>query len=325
VPKRILIAGGAGFLGSHLCRSYLDKGDDVVCVDNMVTGRRQNVVALESSPQFALVQADITQPLPREVMDKKYDIVASMASPASIPKYEKYAVETLMVGSVGVKQLLDLAERDTARFFHTSTSEVYGEPAFSPQPETYWGNVNSYGARSMYDESKRFAEALIWVYRHQRHVDTSLVRIFNTYGPHMDPEDGRVVSNFIMQALQDVPITVYGDGKQTRSFCYVSDQIDGLVKLIESGQEGPINIGNPGEFTLLELAEKIIIRTGSSSKIVHEAERPDDPTQRKPDITKAKQLLGWEPKVSLDEGLQKTIAYFQAQLQQRGSEARVAS
>jgi nucleoside-diphosphate-sugar epimerase len=308
--RNVLIAGGAGFLGSHLCKHFLDAGDTVVCVDNLITGRRKNIAGLEQNSNFTYVECDITQPLPEEVTGKKYDAIINMASPASIPKYEQYAVETLMVGSVGVKQLLELAKRDKARFLQSSTSEVYGEPTVSPQPETYLGNVNSYGARSMYDESKRFAEALIWVYHNQRGVNTTVARIFNTYGPNMDPEDGRVVSNFIMQALQNQPITMYGEGSKTRSFCFVSDQIAGLVKLLESGEEGPINIGNPGEFTLLELAQKVIEQTGSKSEIIYLEARPDDPTQRKPDIARAKELLGWEPKVALDEGLKPTIEYY---------------
>ncbi len=310
MSHRALVAGGAGFLGSHLCAALLARGTTVVCVDNLLTGRKVNIAQLELNPAFSFVKHDITRPLPTKVASQKYDLVVSMASPASIPKYEQYAVETLMVGSLGVKHLLDLAQRDNARFLHTSTSEVYGEPQVSPQPESYWGNVNSYGPRAMYDEAKRFAEALIWVYKHQYGVDTALVRIFNTYGPHMDPADGRVVSNFIVQALAGVPITVYGDGKQTRSFCYVSDQIAGLLQLIDSGQEGPINIGNPGEFTLLELAQKVIAQTDSASQLVFQSARPDDPTQRKPDIAKAQKLLGWKPVVALDEGLAKTIEYF---------------
>jgi dTDP-glucose 4,6-dehydratase len=308
---RVLIAGGAGFLGSHLGKALLDKNYEVVVADNLITGRRINLIDLEQYPGFVFVDCDITQVLPAEITDRHYDIIFSLASPASIPKYEKYATETLMAGSVGVKQLLDLALRDNARFLHTSTSEVYGEPLQHPQRETYWGNVNSYGPRAMYDEAKRFAEALIWVYHHQKGVNTAIVRIFNTYGPHMDPEDGRVVSNFIMQALNDQPITMYGDGMQTRSFCYVSDQIDGLIKLLDSGQEGPINIGNPDEFTLLDLAEKIIRLTGSKSQIVYQEARPDDPTQRKPDISKARDILGWQPKISLEEGLKPTIRYYE--------------
>jgi len=312
--RKVLIAGGAGFLGSHLCKAFLDKKDEVVCVDNLRTGRRKNIADLEGREEFTFVECDITEPLPESVTAAKYDLIVNMASPASIPKYEQFAVETLMAGSVGVKQLLDLAERDGARFLHSSTSEVYGEPQVSPQPETYWGNVNSYGARSMYDEAKRFAEALIWVYRHQRDVNTAVVRIFNTYGPAMDPDDGRVVSNFIVQALKGEPLTMYGEGSKTRSFCYVSDQIDGLVALIESGEEGPINIGNPDEFTLQELAEQVIAKTGSASKIIYLDSRPDDPTQRRPDITLAAQKLGWQPKVKLAAGLEPTIAYFREEL-----------
>lgn len=312
--RRVLVAGGAGFLGSWLCRAFLDKGDRVVCVDNLCTGRRQNIAELEGDAQFRFIRHDITRPLPSGITALTYDIIVNMASPASIPQYERLAIETLLVGSVGVKHLLDIAKRDSARFMQSSTSEVYGEPEVSPQPETYLGNVNSYGARSMYDESKRFAEALIWVYRHQHGVNTAVARIFNTYGPHMDPDDGRVVSNFIVQAIQGKPLTMYGSGDKTRSFCYVSDQIKGLIKLAESNEEGPINIGNPGEFTLLELAQKVIAQTGSTSKIIYQPARPDDPTQRKPDITKAKKLLHWQPVVSLDEGLRPTIAYYRKEL-----------
>lgn len=312
--RKVLIAGGAGFLGSHLCRAFVEKGDRVVCMDNLCTGRRQNIAELEEAHHFAFVQCDITAPLPAEVTGSTYNLIINMASPASIPQYERLAVETLLAGSVGVQQLLDLAARDKARFLQSSTSEVYGEPTLSPQPETYLGNVNAYGARSMYDESKRFAEALIWVYRHQRGVNTAIARIFNTYGPHMDPNDGRVVSNFIVQALQNKPLTMYGNGGKTRSFCYVSDQIDGLIRLAESDEEGPINIGNPGEFTLLELAQKVIAQTGSTSTIVYKPARPEDPTQRKPDITRARQRLQWRPTVSLDEGLAPTIAYYRREL-----------
>ncbi len=311
---KVLLSGGAGFLGSHLAKALLDRGDSVVAVDNLSTGRRENIAELEKHPQFTYVEADITKPLPGEITAKKYDIVANLASPASPPKYLKLSVETLMVGALGTKNMLDIALRDNARFMQASTSEVYGDPTVHPQPEHYLGNVNSYGARAMYDESKRFAEALIWVYQNQKNANTCMVRIFNTYGPHMDPADGRVVSNFIMQALKNEPITMYGDGAQTRSFCYVSDQVAGMLKLVDSNEHGPINIGNPGEFTMLELAQKVVAKTGSSSKIVHEQLPPDDPTQRRPDITKAKKALGWEPKVSLDEGLEPTIAYFRTQL-----------
>jgi len=310
----VLIAGGAGFVGSHLAKAFLDKGDAVVSVDNLSTGRLENIAHLQDNSNFTHINADITEDLPASITDQKYDIIANLASPASPPKYLRLSVETLMVGALGTKNLLDLAVRDDARFMQASTSEVYGDPQVHPQPESYWGNVNSYGARAMYDESKRFAEALIWVYRNQKDANTCLVRIFNTYGPHMDPEDGRVVSNFVIQALKNEPITIYGEGHQTRSFCYVSDQVEGMLKLIESDEHDPINIGNPGEFTMIELAEKVIAATGSSSEIVHKPLPPDDPTQRRPEITLAKEKLGWEPKVSLDDGLQPTIEYFRAQL-----------
>lgn len=312
--RNILIAGGGGFVGSHLAKAFLDKGDAVVSVDNFCTGRPENIAALVDHPNFTSIEADITQPLPQSVTNKKYDVVANLASPASPPKYLKLSVETLMVGALGTQHLLDLALRDNARFMQASTSEVYGDPTVHPQPESYWGNVNSYGARAMYDEAKRFGEALIWVYRNQKNANTCLVRIFNTYGPHMDPQDGRVVSNFIIQALKNEPITMYGDGTQTRSFCYVSDQVEGMMELIESNEHDPINIGNPGEFTMIELAKKVITMTGSASKIVHMPLPPDDPTQRRPDITKAKELLDWEPKVALDAGLEPTISYFRTQL-----------
>jgi len=312
--RNVLIAGGAGFVGSHLAKAFLDKGDSVVSVDNLSTGRLENIVHLQKHQNFTHINADITEPLPASITNQTYDIIANLASPASPPKYLHLSVETLMVGALGTKNLLDLAVRDSARFMQASTSEVYGDPQIHPQPESYWGNVNSYGARAMYDEAKRFAEALIWVYRNQKNTNTCLVRIFNTYGPHMDPEDGRVVSNFVIQALKNEPITIYGEGKQTRSFCYVSDQIDGMIKLIESDEHDPINVGNPGEFTMIELAEKVIAATGSSSQIVHESLPPDDPTQRKPDITVARKKLGWEPKISLDEGLKPTIEYFRSQL-----------
>lgn len=311
--SRVLVAGGSGFLGSHLCAALLARGDEVVCIDNLCTGRRQNIANLEKDAKFTFVEHDITKDLPTAVTDKSYDIIANLASPASPPRYTELAIETLLVGALGTKNLLDLAKRDNARFMQASTSEVYGDPVVHPQPETYWGNVNSYGARSMYDESKRFGEALIWVYRNQHNVNTALLRIFNTYGPHMDPKDGRVVSNFIMQALKGEPITIYGNGEQTRSFCYVSDQIAGMLALIDSDEEGPINVGNPHEFTMAELAEKVLKLTGSKSELVHKPLPPDDPTQRKPDIAKAKERLQWEPKVELEEGLEKTIEYFKTQ------------
>jgi nucleoside-diphosphate-sugar epimerase len=312
--RSVLVAGGAGFLGSHLCEALLNAGDHVVCLDNLCTGRRKNITALESNPNFTFIEHDIITGLPAAITDKKFNVVANLASPASPPRYVELAVETLLVGALGTKNLLDLAVRDNARFVDTSTSEVYGDPEIHPQPETYWGHVNSYGARSMYDESKRFSEALIWVYRNQKHANTGIARIFNTYGPHMDPDDGRVVSNFIIQALKGEPITMYGKGTQTRSFCYVSDQIAGLLALINGDVEGPVNIGNPDEFTMHELADKVLRLTGSKSKIEYKPLPPDDPTQRKPDITRAKDLLGWTPNVPLDEGLKPTIDYYRQEL-----------
>jgi dTDP-glucose 4,6-dehydratase len=312
--RNILVAGGAGFLGSNLCKVLLDRGDRVVCIDNLCTGREKNIAGLRENPSFSFVKCDITSPLPDELASQKYDVIANLASPASPPKYVELAVETLLVGSAGTKNLLDLALASKARYVHTSTSEVYGDPVVHPQPESYWGNVNPYGDRSMYDESKRFSEALIRVYRYQKKLDTGVIRIFNTYGPNMDPEDGRVVSNFIIQALKAEPITMYGEGTQTRSFCYVDDQVNGIVKMIDGDLEGPVNIGNPDEFTMKELADKVLAQTGSASALTHRPLPPDDPGRRKPDITLAKEQLGWEPRVSLDEGLVPTIAYFKAEL-----------
>ena len=313
--SNVLVAGGAGFLGSNLCAALLERGDNVVCVDNLSTGRRENIAVLEGKEDFIFIDADITKPIPKELHEHHYDAVVNMASPASPPRYVELALETLQVGSLGTQSLLDIAERDAARFVQASTSEVYGDPDIHPQPESYWGNVNSYGARAMYDESKRYAEALIWVYHYQRKVNTGIIRIFNTYGPNMDPEDGRVVSNFIVQALSNKPITLYGEGKQTRSFCYVSDQVAAFLKMIDGDLEGPVNVGNPDEFTMVELAEKVIRLTGSSSKMVHQPLPPDDPKQRRPDIAKAKAALNWAPKISLEDGLPHTIAYFRCQLQ----------
>lgn len=310
MSKTILIAGGAGFLGSHLCDAYLEKGYRVVAIDNLSTGSKRNIAHLVNAKNFTFVKHDVCRNLPSKVTSLDIDIIANLASPASPPHYQRLAIETLRVGSQGTENLLELAKLKKARFFQASTSEVYGDPEVHPQTESYKGSVNSYGPRSMYDEAKRYAEALIWVYKHQHSVDTSIVRIFNTYGPRMDPQDGRVVSNLIVQALAGKPLTIYGDGKQTRSFCYVSDLIAGFISLIESGEEGPINIGNPGEFTILELAQKVIGLTGSSSTLTHKPLPGDDPLQRKPDITKAKKLLHWQPTVSLDDGLRLTIPYF---------------
>lgn len=309
----ILISGGAGFLGSHLCDRYI-LTHRVICVDNLSTGRKQNIEHLLDNPDFVFIEADIVEKLPDDVTREKYDIVANLASPASPPGYQKLSLETLAVGSEGTWHMLQLANRDGAKFFHTSTSEVYGDPNVHPQPESYWGNVNCYGPRSMYDEAKRYAEALIYAYRERHGLSTRIVRIFNTYGPRMDPADGRVVSNFIVQALKNEPLTVYGEGQQTRSFCYVDDLIDGFIKLIDSDIEEPTNIGNPGEFTVAELAGKVIKLTNSSSTIKHLPMPGDDPKQRRPDISRAKEKLDWEPKIDLEAGLNKTIEYFKTEI-----------
>jgi nucleoside-diphosphate-sugar epimerase len=305
--SRILVAGGAGFLGSHLVDALLKKGEEVICLDNLITGFEKNIESFKNNSNFSFLNYDINKPLE---IEGELDIIANLACPASPVDYREHPVETLEVCSTGVKNLLDLALKNKARFFHTSTSEVYGDPAIHPQPESYFGNVNSYGERSCYDEGKRYAEALIYIYHHDFGVDTGIIRIFNTYGPRMQPCDGRVVSNFIRQALSGEDITIYGDGKQTRSFCYVSDQIAGQMKMIYSNEEGPINIGNPGEFTMIELANKVIELTKSKSKIVFKPLPSDDPKQRRPEIGLAKSKLGWEPKISLEEGLKKTISWF---------------
>jgi nucleoside-diphosphate-sugar epimerase len=312
MPKTILIAGGAGFLGSHLSDAYLAKGYKVIAVDNLSTGAIKNIEHLKSNPDFLFVEHDICAPLPSVIMDHELEIIANLASPASPPHYQRLALETLNVGSIGVQNLLELAKTKKARFFQASTSEVYGDPEIHPQPETYKGCVNSYGPRSMYDEAKRFAEAMIYVYHNKFKVDTAIVRIFNTYGPRMDRDDGRVVSNLIVQALAGQPLTIYGDGTQTRSFCYVSDLIRGFIALIESGEEGPINIGNDGEFTILELAEIVKELTKSKSEIIFKPLPGDDPLQRKPDITLAEKKLKWSPTVQLREGLLSTIEYFKS-------------
>ena len=305
--KRILVTGGAGFLGSHLCEALLKQGHEVICVDNFFTGRRGNIAHLFSSPNFELLRHDITFPLFVEV-----DEIYNLACPASPPHYQHDPVQTTKTSVIGAINMLGLAKRTGAKIFQASTSEVYGDPDIHPQPESYWGRVNPIGPRSCYDEGKRCAETLFFDYYRQNNVRIKVVRIFNTYGPHMHPNDGRVVSNFIMQALRNDPITIYGTGEQTRSFCYVSDLINGFLKLMDSSDEitGPINIGNPGEFTMLELAETIIKLTGSKSELVFKPLPSDDPKQRQPNITKAKEKLGWEPTISLFEGLKPTIKYF---------------
>lgn len=312
MSKRVLISGGAGFLGSHLADYYLAKGYKVVAIDNLSTGSENNLAHLKNNSNFSIITADIVEELPQSVTQKSYDIILNMASPASPPHYQRLSIETLRVGSEGTLRLLELARDKQARFFQASTSEVYGDPLVHPQPESYRGSVNCYGPRAMYDEAKRYAEALIYSYR-QRYPETStcIARFFNTYGPRMDADDGRVVSNLIVQALAGKDLTIYGEGTQTRSFCYVSDLVEGIARLIDSEESDPINLGNPGEFTIKQLAEVVIELTGSQSRIKHAPLPADDPLQRKPDITRAREVLNWEPAVALKEGLIETIEYFQ--------------
>jgi dTDP-glucose 4,6-dehydratase len=307
---RIVITGGAGFLGSHLSDICLSKGHEVVAVDNFITGSRDNVAHI-SSPNFTLLEQDISDGIS---VDGAVDFIFQMASPASPIDYAQLPIETLRVGAHGTHNCLELAREKGAGLLMASTSEVYGDPVVHPQTEDYWGNVNSIGPRSCYDEAKRFSEASVMAYHHQYGLDTKIVRIFNTYGPRMRLNDGRVVPNFIKQALTGEPITIYGDGSQTRSFCYCSDLLDGIYKLAMSDEHLPVNIGNPGEFTMLEFAEVVIEMTGTNSEIVYEPLPKDDPKQRKPDISKAKRVLGWEPKIALREGLRPTLEYFQSKI-----------
>ena len=303
---RILITGGAGFLGSHLSKRLLKEGHEVICMDNFFTGRKRNILDLVENSNFEMMRHDVTDPFKVEC-----DQIYNLACPASPVHYQYNAIKTIKTSVMGAINCLGLAKRVNARVFQASTSEVYGDPSVHPQPEAYWGNVNPIGIRSCYDEGKRCAETLFMDYRRQNGVDVRIARIFNTYGPNMCPDDGRVVSNFIVQALQGHDITVYGEGEQTRSFCYCDDLIEGFIRMMNQDETtGPMNIGNPREFTILELAEKVINLTGSQSKIIHEALPSDDPKQRQPDITQARQVLDWEPKYSLDEGLKPTIAYF---------------
>jgi UDP-glucuronate decarboxylase len=303
---RILITGGAGFLGSHLTKRLLEEGHEVICMDNFFTGLKRNIQALLENPNFEMMRHDVTDPFKLEC-----DQIYNLACPASPVHYQYNAIKTIKTSVMGAINCLGLAKRVNARIFQASTSEVYGDPSVHPQPEAYWGNVNPVGIRSCYDEGKRCAETLFMDYHRQNGVDVRIARIFNTYGPNMCPGDGRVVNNFIVQALQGQNITVYGEGQQTRSFCYCDDLIEGFIRFMNQDETiGPINIGNPSEFTILELAEKVIKMTGSQSKIIHEVLPSDDPKQRKPDITQARKVLGWEPKYSLDEGLKPTIAYF---------------
>jgi dTDP-glucose 4,6-dehydratase len=309
-----VITGGAGFLGSHLCEELLRRGHRVICVDNFETGSLANIEHIRDEA-FVHKNVDIIEPY---FIDEPIDFVYHLASPASPIDYLRLPLATLKVGSYGTHHTLGLAKIHRARFLIASTSEVYGDPQVHPQPESYWGHVNPIGPRGVYDEAKRYAEALTMAYHRQQGVDTAIVRIFNTYGPRMRPYDGRAIPTFLRQALQDRPITVFGDGSQTRSFCYVEDEIRGLIALAESGYHNPVNIGNPNEFTLLELAKTVIEVTGSKSEIVYEALPTDDPQVRQPDITLARQILGWEPKVNLREGLERTI-------EKAGKEALVGS
>jgi dTDP-glucose 4,6-dehydratase len=311
-----LVAGGSGFLGSHLCRNLHQRGDVVICVDNMSTGNPVKVADLAAEDNFYLVRHDITVPFSENgllvelLQSHRPTRILNMACPASPPAYQRLAVETLMAGSVGMQQLLDLAVDTGARLLQASTSEVYGDPVVHPQPESYWGHVNPIGPRSMYDESKRFAEALCAAYERDRGVDLRTVRIFNTYGPSMSPGDGRVVTNFVGQALRGEPLTLFGDGTQTRSFCYVDDEVRGILALLDSDVRGPVNIGNPHEFTMLGLAQVVLEVTGSSSPLEFHPLPGDDPTQRRPDIGRAMTELGWQPTVGLTEGIERLVAWF---------------
>lgn len=315
--KRILVTGGAGFLGSHLCKRLLAEGNEVICLDNYFTGSKRNILPLMDEPYFEPVRADVCTPYFAEV-----DEIYNLACPASPVHYQYNAIKTVKTSVMGALNMLGLAKRLNVKILQASTSEVYGDPVVHPQPESYWGNVNCIGERSCYDEGKRCAETLFVSYHKQNGVKTKIARIFNTYGPNMHPCDGRVVSNFIVQALRNKDITVAGDGSQTRSFQYVDDLIEGFLRLMATEDEfiGPVNIGNPGEFTILQLAEKIIELTGSRSKIVYIPLPSDDPMQRKPDISLAQEKLGWQPKIGLDEGLRKTIAYFDDLLSSGDSE-----
>jgi len=307
---RILVTGGAGFLGSNLCERLLNDGHEVICIDNFFTGRKTNIAHLLPNPNFELVRHDVIDPFKYEV-----DQIYNLACPASPPHYQYNPIKTTKTSVMGAINCLGLAKRVKARVFQASTSEVYGDPAVHPQPESYWGNVNPVGRRSCYDEGKRCAETLFFDYYRENKVDIRVVRIFNTYGPRMHPNDGRVVSNFIVQALKGQDITIYGDGSQTRSFCYVDDLIEGFVRFMNQKETvGPLNLGNPGEFTMLQLAELTLKLVGGKSKIVYQALPSDDPKQRRPDITLARSVLKWEPSVPLEEGLKRTIAYFKTQI-----------
>jgi UDP-glucuronate decarboxylase len=319
MPIRNLVTGGAGFIGSHLCERLLERGEEVLCLDNFFTGRKENIQHLLGHPRFELLRHDIVLPLVVEV-----DRIYNLACPASPVHYQHNPVKTVKTNVMGTLNMLGLAKRVRARFLQASTSEVYGDPQVHPQPESYWGNVNPIGPRSCYDEGKRVAETLCFDYHHQNKVDIRVIRIFNTYGPRMLPNDGRVVSNFIVQALLNRPITLYGDGSQTRSFCYVDDLVEGMLRMMDQDDFiGPVNLGNPGEFTIRELAEMVLEITGSTSPLTYGPLPKDDPTRRQPDITLAKEKLGWSPRVPLREGLEKTIAYFKDFLARNPEAARL--
>jgi len=315
---RIVVTGGAGFLGSHLCDAIIARGDAAVCVDNFATGRPDNVAHLIGLPEFTLLESDVSSALD---VPGPVDAVAHLASPASPPDYHRLPLETLAVGSRGTENALRLAERNEARFVLASTSEVYGDPAVHPQPEEYWGNVNPVGPRSVYDEAKRFAEALTRAYGESRGVRVGIVRIFNTFGPRMSAQDGRIVTNFITQALNGDPLTIYGDGSQTRSFCYVDDLIRGIMSMIDFAERGPVNLGNPEEFTVAEFAQLVLRITGSTSTIEYVPLPVDDPTRRCPVITRAGDVLGWRPEIRAEEGIRRTVAWFRS----RPDEVRLAS
>jgi dTDP-glucose 4,6-dehydratase len=314
-PSRVLVTGGAGFLGSHLCDALLADGQHVIAVDNLLTGRLGNIAHLKSEARFEFQELDVSEPFDCGPVDS----VFHFASPASPVDYHNHGIATLRVGSIGTFNTLDVARKYNAKFLVASTSECYGDPLEHPQTETYWGNVNPVGPRSVYDEAKRFAEAATVAYRRYHQVDTHIVRIFNTYGPRMQINDGRVIPNFMSQALNGEDITVYGNGSQTRSFCYVSDEVEGILRLSRSAEPNPVNIGNPVEFTILECAQRVIAVTGSKSGIRHEPLPQDDPKQRRPDITKARQLLGWEPKIDLVTGLQMSLDYFRQAVTRQAS------
>lgn len=307
---KVLVTGGAGFMGSHLCKHLLKEGQEVICLDNFFTGTKKNIIPLFNNPNFELLRHDIIQPIFLEV-----DQIYNLACPASPVHYQFDPIKTTLTSTVGMYNMLGIAKRCKARIFQASTSEVYGDPLEHPQKENYFGNVNTIGQRSCYDEGKRVAETFMMDYHRENNVDIRIVRIFNTYGPNMAMNDGRVVSNFIIQALQDQPITIYGDGKQTRSFCYVNDMVKGMFKMMnQDGFIGPVNLGNPNEFTILDLAENIIKLTDSKSEIIYKPLPQDDPKQRKPDISLAKEKLGWEPKIQLKEGLKETIQFFKGEI-----------